>query len=46
MTYCIGSPVTHQFPYIYRDALDILLEREPNNETYKELDKVYKEHNE
>ena len=44
-----GTPYSmedYAVPYIYRDALDILLEREPNNETYKELDKVYKEHNE
>lgn len=30
---------------IYRKALDIMLEREPNNKTYKELDAVYEAHN-
>lgn len=30
---------------IYRKALDILLEREPENQTYKDLDAVYEEHN-
>ncbi len=32
-------------PYVYRDALDIMLKREPNNKTYQDLDAVYQEHN-
>lgn len=32
-------------PHIYRKALDILLEREPDNETYKMLDADYEKNN-
>lgn len=32
-------------PHVYRKALDILLEREPDNETYKTLDADYEKNN-
>lgn len=32
-------------PHVYRKALDILLEREPDNETYKQLDADYAQYN-
>lgn len=32
-------------PHVYRKALDILLEREPDNETYKALDADYEKNN-